>query len=39
MRAIRFDTFNLRDWEREHQPKCGHPMFETRAQITARENV
>jgi len=37
MRAIRFDAFNIRDWERNWQPKLGHPMFETREQMSARE--
>jgi hypothetical protein len=37
MHDIRFDRFNLRDWERNHQPKCGHPMFETREMVNARE--
>ena len=37
MHAIRFDRFNLADWERNWQPKLGHPMFETRAMMTARE--
>jgi hypothetical protein len=39
MRTIRFDTFNLINWEREHQPECGHPMFETRDEINARETT
>lgn len=39
MRAIRFDPFNLRDWERNWQPQLGHAMFETRKQIDARETL
>lgn len=35
-RAIEFDPVNLRDWQRNFQPKCGHPMFETRDMMTAR---
>ena len=35
--AIQFDHVNLRDWELRWQPKLGHPMFETREQIDARE--
>lgn len=34
---IQFDTFNLRDWEANYQPRYGYPMFETRAEIDARE--
>ncbi|MFU1607348.1 hypothetical protein ACM25O_13265 [Sulfitobacter pontiacus] len=34
--TIEFDSFNLRDWQQNHQPKCGHPMFETREMMTAR---
>lgn len=34
--AIQFDRFNLQDWEQHWQPKLGHPMFETRAMMTAR---
>lgn len=37
--AIQFDVCNRRDWERNWQPHCGHPMFETREQITARESL
>ena len=36
-KAIQFDHINLRDWQARWQPECGHPMFETREQITARE--
>jgi len=39
MQDIRFDRFNLRDWERDWQPKVGHPMFETREQMTARSLI
>lgn len=38
-RDIQFDPFNLRHWEEEWQPLKGHPMFETRAQINAREGT
>lgn len=31
------DPVNKRDWTYKWEPKCGHPMFETRAQIDARE--
>lgn len=33
---IQFDSFNLRDWQLNWQPRLGHPMFETRQQIDAR---
>lgn len=36
-RDIQFDVFNLRDWEKNWQPRLGHPMFETRAMISTRE--
>jgi hypothetical protein len=36
-RDIQFDAFNLRDWTARYQPRLGHPMFETREQIDARE--
>lgn len=36
-RDIGQDPFNLRDWQARWQPELGHPMFETREQITARE--
>ena len=36
---IEFDHVNLRGWQRDHQPKCGHPMFETRAMIAIREHA
>lgn len=35
-RDIQFDSFNLRDWERNWQPQLGHPMFETREMMLAR---
>jgi hypothetical protein len=35
-RDIQFDSFNIRDWERNWQPRYGHPMFETRAMINGR---
>jgi len=34
--AIQFDRFNFRDWNANWFPNCGHPMFETREQMTAR---
>lgn len=33
---IEFDPFNLRGWRLDHEPKCGHPMFETREMMEAR---
>ena len=33
---IQFDSFNLRDWQLNWQPRLGHPMFETRQQMDAR---
>lgn len=38
-RDIEFDRFNLRNWQQNHQPKCGHPMFETREMMDEREKV
>lgn len=35
-RDIEFDSFNLRDWRANYQPKCGHPMFETREMMDTR---
>lgn len=35
-RDIGFDHVNLRHWQRDWQPKCGHPQFETREQMTVR---
>lgn len=35
-REFQFDPMNLMGWERDWQPECGHPMFETREQMTAR---
>ena len=35
-RDIGEDPVNKRGWERQHQPSCGHPMFETREQMDAR---
>ena len=35
-RDIQFDSFNLRDWERNWQPRVGHPMFETRQMMDVR---
>lgn len=34
---IQFDPVNLMGWERDWQPECGHPMFETRDQMIARD--
>jgi len=34
---IQFDAFNLRDWEKNWQPRVGHPMFETRDMINDRK--
>lgn len=31
------DHVNLRGWMRDHYPSCGHAMFETQAQMDARE--
>lgn len=31
------DAFNLRDWEQNFEPKCGHPMFETREMMEKRK--
>lgn len=36
-RDIEFDHVNLRGWQRDWQPRCGHPQFETREEMTARE--
>lgn len=38
-RDIEWDSFNKRDWAQNWFPKKGHPMFETRAMIDARQNV
>ena len=35
-RDIQFDTFNLKDWERNYQPRYGYPMFETRKMMDIR---
>ena len=35
-KEIQFDSFNLQDWKTNHQPKAGHPMFETREMMNAR---
>jgi hypothetical protein len=34
---IEFDAFNHRHWEQEWRPRVGHPMFETREMMTARQ--
>lgn len=36
-RDIGQDPVNKRDWERRWQPKLGYAMFETRAQMDARD--
>lgn len=36
-RDIREDPVNKQHWELRWQPACGHPMFETREQMNARE--
>lgn len=36
-RDIGEDRVNRLSWMVDHYPKCGHPMFETREQIDARE--
>lgn len=35
--TIQFDSFNYRNWQANHQPKCGHPQFETREMMDARK--
>lgn len=35
--AIEFDPVNSRGWQANHFPQCGHPMFETREMMNARE--
>jgi hypothetical protein len=34
---IEFDAFNYRDWKANHEPDCGHPMFETRQMMDVRD--
>lgn len=36
-RELEFDIFNKREWNTNWRPKLGHPMFETREMIDARE--
>jgi len=36
--VIQFDSFNLRHWQQDWQPRYGHPQFETRAMMNARTN-
>jgi len=36
---IQFDSFNLRDWQRNFEPRLKHPMFETRDMMTARRGL
>lgn len=31
------DHVNLHHWQTRRQPECGHPQFETRAQMDARQ--
>lgn len=38
-RDIGMDAFNYRDWKTNYEPKYGHPMFETREMIDAREEA
>ncbi|WP_331373829.1 hypothetical protein [Sinorhizobium chiapasense] len=33
---IEFDPVNHRYWKLWHEPKCGHPQFETREMMDAR---
>ncbi|MEO3386056.1 hypothetical protein [Mesorhizobium sp. CAU 1741] len=35
---IQFDHVNLRGWDRNHRPDCGHGQFETREMMTERAN-
>lgn len=37
-RDIGQDPVNSRDWQANWYPKLGHPMFETRAEMNARED-
>jgi hypothetical protein len=36
---IQFDHVNLRGWERDWKPRCGHDQFETRAMLDARKTA
>lgn len=36
---IEFDPFNKRDWDQNWFPKKGHPMFETREMMDARQKA
>lgn len=38
-RDIGQDPVNKRDWELRWQPQCGHPMFETREEMDARQSA
>ncbi len=38
-RDIGQDSFNLRDWKANYEPRLGHPMFETRQQLDARKTT
>lgn len=35
-RTIEFDSFNKRHWDRDWLPRVGHPQFETREMMDAR---
>jgi hypothetical protein len=35
--SIQFDVVNLRGWQRDWQPKCGHEQFETREMMDERK--
>lgn len=37
--TIQFDHVNLAGWKRDFEPKCGHPMFETREEMSARKGI
>lgn len=36
-RDIEFDSFNKREWDLNFRPTYGHPMFETREMMSARQ--
>jgi len=38
-RDIGQDSFNLRDWKLNYEPRRGHPMFETRTMMNQRVNT
>ena len=35
--SIEFDPVNLRSWNERWRPECGHPQFETREMMDARQ--